>query len=76
MAGSTIMKCTCPSCKEPIDVDSADKDEGDFVKCEECNELLTIEVKKGKYRLVTDQEKKIEEMESLTDELESGEDEE
>ena len=76
MAASPIVKCTCPVCKEPIEIDSSDKDEGDFVKCEECNELLTIEVKKGKYRLVTDQEKKIEEMEKLGDELETDGDEE
>lgn len=71
MVVTRLAKCTCPACKEPIEVDTGDKDEGDFVKCDECNELLTVEVKKGKYRLVTDQEKKIEEMESLDDEFES-----
>ena len=67
------MKCSCPLCKENIEVPN-DKDEGDFVRCEECGELLEIEVRKGKFRLVTDQEKKFEEMEEIEDELE-GEDE-
>lgn len=74
MAASSIVKCTCPVCKEPMDIDPNEKDEGDFARCEDCGELLTIEVKKGKYRLVTDQEKKAEEMESLDDELGSDED--
>lgn len=67
------MKCVCPLCKEDIEV-ANDSDEGDFVRCEECGELLTLEVRKGKFRLVTDQEKKYEEMEQLGDELETDED--
>lgn len=61
-------------CKEQIEV-ANDKDEGDFVRCEECGELLEIEVRKGKYKLVTDQEKKFEEMKELDDELADGDDE-
>ena len=68
------MKCSCPVCKEQIEV-ANDKDEGDFVRCEECGELLEIEVRKGKYKLVTDQEKKFEEMKELDDELADGDDE-
>ena len=73
MAASTIIKCNCPVCKEPMEIDSNEKDEGDFARCGECGELLTIEVKKGKYRLVTDQEKKFEEMEKMDDEFEGDE---
>jgi len=68
------LKCSCPVCKEQIEV-ANDKDEGDFVRCEECGELLEIEVRKGKYKLVTDQEKKFEEMKELDDELADGDDE-
>ena len=69
------MKCNCPVCREIIEV-SKDKDEGDFVRCDECGELMELEVRKGKYRLVTDQEKKFEEMEKLDEDLESGEEDE
>ncbi len=69
------MKCTCPLCKTEHDLSLNDYDEGDFFKCEECGELLEIGIKKGKIRLVTDQEKKFEEMENLEDELDYGEDE-
>ena len=69
------MKCACPVCKETIDVVN-DKDEGDFVRCEECGELLEIEVRKGKFKLVTDQEKKFEEMQGLDGEFEGEDDEE
>ena len=69
------MKCICPTCKEAIEV-SSDKDEGDFVRCEECGELLEIEVRKGKYKLVTDQEKKYEEMKELDEDFETEEDDE
>ena len=68
------MKCSCPVCKEQIEV-ANDKDEGDFVRCEECGELLEVEVRKGKYKLVTDQEKKFEEMKELDEEFDSDEDE-
>ena len=68
--GVKALKLTCPLCKDPIEVDTNAHDEGDFIKCEECGELLEIEVRKGKYRLVTDQEKKYEEMEELDEELE------
>jgi len=68
------MKVSCPVCKELIEV-SNDKDEGDFVRCEECGELLEVEVRKGKYKLVTDQEKKFEEMKELDEEFDSDEDE-
>lgn len=66
----------CPVCREDIELNSNEHDEGDFLRCAECGELLTIEVKKGKYKLVTDQEKKYEEMEELDDELDYGEDQE
>jgi len=59
------MKCTCPSCKTKIDLDTNEQDEGDFVKCDECSELLEVEVKNGNFKLVTDQEKKYEEMAEL-----------
>ncbi len=65
----------CPVCKENNEVGN-DKDEGDFVRCEECGELLELEVRKGKFRLVTDQEKKFEEMEQLDEEFDSDADEE
>ena len=68
------MKSVCPVCKEEMEIDTNTQDEGDFVRCAECGELLTIEVKKGKYKLVTDQEKKYEEMEELDEEFESDED--
>ncbi len=61
-------------CKEEIKV-SNDSDEGDFVRCEECRELLTLEVKKGKFKLVTDQEKKYEEMKELDEEFDSEDEE-
>lgn len=70
------MKCTCPSCKASIELDINEHDEGDFVKCEECNELLEVEIKAGNYKLVTDQEKKYEEMESLDESFDYEEDEE
>jgi len=69
------VKCTCPVCKTPIELDSNEHDEGDFVKCEECSELLEVEVKGGQFRLVTDQEKKYKEMDDL-DESFSYEEEE
>ncbi|MFH1391129.1 MAG: hypothetical protein ABIH20_02340 [Candidatus Diapherotrites archaeon] len=59
------MKCSCPSCKTKIELDTNEQDEGDFVKCEECSELLEVEVKNGNFKLVTDQEKKYEEMAEL-----------
>ncbi|VVB99636.1 Uncharacterised protein [uncultured archaeon] len=73
---SAMMKVTCPLCKEPMELDSSEHDEGDFVRCEECGELLTLEVKKGKFKLVTDQEKKFEEMKGLDDEFDTEGDEE
>ena len=75
MCGGFGLKCNCPVCKEGIDVPN-DKEEGDFVRCEECGELLEIEVRKGKFKLVTDQEKKFEEMQELDEESESEDDEE
>ncbi len=72
--GFLDLKCNCPVCKEEIDVPN-DKDEGDFVRCEECGELLELEVRKGKFRLITDQEKKFKEMKGLDEEFESDEDE-
>ena len=70
------MKCACPSCKADVELDINEHDEGDFVKCEECNELLEVEIKAGNYKLVTDQEKKYEEMESLDESFDYDEDEE
>lgn len=73
---SGMMRVTCPICKEPMELDSSEHDEGDFVRCEDCGELLTLEVKKGKFKLVTDQEKKFDEMRELDEEFDTGEDEE
>ena len=73
---SGIVKVVCPTCKEPMELNSSEHDEGDFVRCQDCGELLTLEVKKGKFKLVTDQEKKFDEMNSLDDEFEANEDEE
>lgn len=70
-----MLKLKCPVCKDNVDVDEHQYDEGDFVKCEECSELLTLEVRKGQFTLVTDQEKKYEEMEDLDDELDYEEEE-
>ncbi|MCR4335846.1 MAG: hypothetical protein NUV57_04895 [archaeon] len=67
------MKCTCPSCKAVIELDTNEKDEGDFVKCEECSELLEVEIKGGSFRLVTDQEKKHEEMDELDESFDNEE---
>ena len=69
------MKCNCPLCSEEIEV-ANDSEEGDFVRCEECGELLTLEVRKGKFKLVTDNEKKFEEMQQLDEEFEGEGDEE
>ncbi|MEM4256754.1 MAG: hypothetical protein QXZ13_03720 [Candidatus Diapherotrites archaeon] len=68
-------KIVCPVCKENVDFDHNEYEEGDFFKCPECGELLTVEVKKGKVKLVTDQEKKIEEMEEIEEDLELEEEE-
>ncbi|HLC79705.1 MAG TPA: hypothetical protein VJG83_04780 [archaeon] len=69
------MKTKCPICKEQIDFDTSEYDEGDFFRCQECSELLTVEVKKGEYKLVTDQEKKYEEMQELDEEFDYEDDE-
>lgn len=71
-----IGKIKCPMCKDEIEFDYNQYEEGDFFKCPECEELLTVEIKGGKARLVTDQEKKFEEMEEIGEELESEEDDE
>ncbi len=63
------MKTKCPVCKTEIEFDSNDFDEGDIISCEECEEDLIVEIKGGSYRLVTDKQKKFEEMEELEDEL-------
>ncbi|HZX19973.1 MAG TPA: hypothetical protein VFF13_03090 [archaeon] len=73
--GVSKLKCACPVCKSQIELDINQYDQGDFVKCDECNELLEVEIKNGNFRLVTDQEKKFEEMEELDEELDSDEDE-
>jgi len=65
---------TCSVCKEILDIDTNQHEEGDFIRCAECGELLTLEVTKGKYKLVTDQEKKFEEMQDLDEEFEDEED--
>lgn len=70
------MKYTCPSCKGNVELDTNEHDEGDFVKCEECNELLEVEIKAGNFRLVTDQEKKYEEMEDIDESFDPEEEEE
>lgn len=70
------MKCNCPSCKAQIELDTKEQDEGDFVKCEECDELLEVEIKAGQFRLVTDQEKKYKDMEDLDESFDYEEDEE
>jgi len=61
-------------CKAEIELDINEHDEGDFIKCNECEELLEVEIKGGSFILVTDQEKKLEEMEELEEELDYGED--
>ncbi|HZX34082.1 MAG TPA: hypothetical protein VFF09_01760 [archaeon] len=64
------MKCKCPLCGYQLEINANDYEEGDFLPCDDCGELLTIEVKKGAFRLVTGQQKKIEEMEGLDEEVE------
>jgi len=70
------LKCACPSCKANVELDLNEHDEGDFLKCGECDELLEVAIKAGNFRLVTDQEKKYEEMESLDESFDYEEDEE
>ena len=72
---SKLIKCKGPVCKDELDLDMNEYEQGDFVKCEECSELLEVEIKAGKFRLVTDTEKKNEEMEDLDAELDEEEDE-
>ena len=56
-------------CKEQIDLDVNKHEEGDFIQCTECTELLELELRNGKFKLVTDQEKKVEEIEPLDPEF-------
>ncbi|PIN84753.1 MAG: hypothetical protein COV47_05795 [Candidatus Diapherotrites archaeon CG11_big_fil_rev_8_21_14_0_20_37_9] len=68
------MKAKCPLCSTELEFGN-DTEEGDFISCEECGELLTAEVKSGQIRLVTEQQKKFEEMEEIEEEIEYEEEE-
>ena len=67
------MKSKCPVCKTQLEIDFNECEVGDSVDCPECGEFLLVEVKGGEYRLVTDKEKKFEEMEEM-DEFDCEED--
>jgi ssDNA-binding Zn-finger/Zn-ribbon topoisomerase 1 len=56
-----MMKVICPECKEDLDIDKNEYDEGDTVDCPECNESLKIKVKKGKFKLASDKARYFEE---------------
>jgi uncharacterized protein YbaR (Trm112 family) len=62
-------KVKCPACKEEIEFNHNEYEEGDFFQCPECRELLNVGIKKGKPTLMTDTEKKNEEMQELDEEM-------
>lgn len=63
------MKSKCPECSTMIEVDINELEEGDIIECPECIEDLVIEIENGSVRLITEEEKKLKEMEEIEEEL-------
>jgi predicted RNA-binding Zn-ribbon protein involved in translation (DUF1610 family) len=57
------MKVKCPSCEEVTELDVNEFEEGDDFTCTECGATHIIEVKNGKFRLISEKEKFFEEIE-------------
>lgn len=55
------MRVRCPECRENFELSVNDHDEGDFVECPECSLNLIVEVREGKFKLVSEKEKFYEE---------------
>ena len=65
------MREKCPACFKTIEINMDEMEEGDFTVCEECGEDLIAEVKGGQLKLVTNTEKKYEEIENLDESFDS-----
>ncbi|MFH1588269.1 MAG: hypothetical protein ABIA76_02960 [Candidatus Diapherotrites archaeon] len=55
------MKVKCPRCKEIINLDINEHEEGDEVECQECGERCIVLVNEGKFKLITERQKFLEE---------------
>jgi len=51
------MRVKCPDCREKIEVDVNEYEEGDCIDCPECGLDLILEVKGGKFSATTEKAK-------------------
>lgn len=63
------MKVKCPECKDALELSHNEHEEGDIIQCPECSVDLIVQVKGGKFRVVTEKERFFEETEGLEDEF-------